>query len=82
MIFWLLGRTGSREQSAAIPKLPKVEIGSGPPVVIVTVIDPKADAVWAKRIKQNRNEYAKRHGLCHLEVHLTRILELTGAKAT
>jgi mannan polymerase II complex MNN11 subunit len=65
-ICWLLGRTGSREQSAAIPKLKKVDIGSGPPVVIVTVIDPKADAVWVKRIKQNRIEYATRHGLCHL----------------
>ncbi|KAF2689739.1 glycosyltransferase family 34 protein [Lentithecium fluviatile CBS 122367] len=61
-MFWLVGRIGRVETGAAIPKLPKVEIGSGPPVVIVTVIDPKADAVWVKRIKQNRDEYAKRHG--------------------
>jgi mannan polymerase II complex MNN11 subunit len=58
-IFWLVGRIGGGEKGAGIPK---VEIGSGPPVVIVTVIDPKADAVWVKRIKANREEYAKRHG--------------------
>jgi mannan polymerase II complex MNN11 subunit len=58
-IFWLAGRIRGGEKGAGIPK---VAIGSGPPVVIVTVIDPKADAVWVKRIKANREEYAKRHG--------------------
>jgi len=31
-------------------------------VVVVTVIDPKADPVWMQKIKSNREEYAKRHG--------------------
>ena len=42
--------------------IPKPNIGSGPPVVVVTVIDPKADPVWMQKIKSNREEYAKRHG--------------------
>jgi mannan polymerase II complex MNN11 subunit len=60
-IFWLLGKIGSGSGSNA-PNLPKVVIGSGPPVVIVTVIDSKADAAWVRKIKQNRDEYAERHG--------------------
>lgn len=43
-------------------RLPKVEVGSGPPVVIVTVFDPKADASWVQQIKKNREDYAKKHG--------------------
>jgi mannan polymerase II complex MNN11 subunit len=60
-IFWLLGKIGSGSGSNA-PNLPKVVIGSGPPVVIVTVIDSKADAAWVRKIKQNRDDYAERHG--------------------
>lgn len=56
---WLVGHAGGREKGVGIPK---VQIGSGPPVVIITMIDPKADAAWVKRIKANREEYAKRHG--------------------
>jgi mannan polymerase II complex MNN11 subunit len=63
-LFWLLGRSGgggARSDSQA-PNLPKVAIGSGAPVVIVTVLDPKADAGWVAKIKQNREVYAKKHG--------------------
>ncbi|KAF2639133.1 alpha-1,6-mannosyltransferas-like protein subunit [Massarina eburnea CBS 473.64] len=67
-VLWLLGRTGNDGGSAAqkattpVPKIPKVAIGSGPPVVIVTVIDGKADPTWAAKIKKNREDYAKKHG--------------------
>ena len=43
--------------------IPKANIGSGPPVVVVTVLDPKADPAWTQKIKRNREEYAKRHGM-------------------
>jgi mannan polymerase II complex MNN11 subunit len=42
--------------------IPKVAVGSGPPVVIVTTIDPRADPSWVTKIKANRNDYAKKHG--------------------
>ncbi|KAF1851974.1 glycosyltransferase family 34 protein [Cucurbitaria berberidis CBS 394.84] len=63
-IVWLLGRRGGNSQGVAwtAAHIPKVAIGSGAPVVIVTVIDPKADPSWTQRIKSNREEYAKRHG--------------------
>lgn len=61
-VFWLLGRIGGSSKSTSTVKLPKVAIGSGPPVVIVTVLDPKADPEWTTRIQKNREDYAKRHG--------------------
>lgn len=57
---WLFGRIGRGSNSSVLPPTPP--IGSGPPVVIVTTIDPKADPVWVSNIKKNREEYAKRHG--------------------
>ncbi|KAH8717119.1 galactosyl transferase GMA12/MNN10 family-domain-containing protein [Phaeosphaeriaceae sp. PMI808] len=60
-LFWVVGRAGGGSSSNA-PNIPKVAIGSGAPVVIVTVIDPKADPGWIAKIKQNREQYAKRHG--------------------
>ena len=62
-LFWLLGRSGGSSSDAKAPNLPKVVIGSGAPVVIVTVLDPKADPVWVSKIKHNREDYAKRHGM-------------------
>jgi mannan polymerase II complex MNN11 subunit len=59
------GATSSHKSKVggwAAANLPKANIGSGPPVVVVTVIDPKADAAWTQKIKSNREEYAKRHG--------------------
>jgi mannan polymerase II complex MNN11 subunit len=61
-VYWILGKLGGSTDSSA-PNLPKVAIGSGAPVVIVTVLDPKADPVWVAKIKQNREGYAKRHGM-------------------
>ncbi|KAJ4297679.1 putative alpha-1,6-mannosyltransferase mnn11 [Kalmusia sp. IMI 367209] len=58
-LIWLFRRAGGGEVGANIPK---VDIGSGPPVVIVTTIDPKANAAWVGKIKKNREDYAKRHG--------------------
>jgi mannan polymerase II complex MNN11 subunit len=60
-LFWLLGKTGGDSDSNA-PSLPKVAIGSGAPVVIVTVLDPKGDPAWVAKLKHNREDYAKRHG--------------------
>jgi mannan polymerase II complex MNN11 subunit len=57
-LLWLLRGRGSD----AGANIAKVAIGSGPPVVIVTTIDPAADAAWAARIKKNREDYAKKHG--------------------
>jgi mannan polymerase II complex MNN11 subunit len=63
-VFWLLGRLGGGSSSSkSAVKLPKVVIGSGPPVVIVTVLDPKADPLWTTKIQKNREDYAKRHGM-------------------
>lgn len=60
-ILWLL--QGRDDGGDIAVSLPKVDIGSGPPVVVVTVIDPKADAEWVEKIKQNREDYAQRHGM-------------------
>jgi hypothetical protein len=57
---WLFGRIGGGGNSSVLPAAPP--IGSGPPVVIVTTIDPKADPAWVQKIKSNREDYAKRHG--------------------
>ncbi|KAF2447260.1 glycosyltransferase family 34 protein [Karstenula rhodostoma CBS 690.94] len=57
-LIWLLRRTGAD----AGANIPKVAVGSGPPVVIVTTIDPRADVAWAAKIKKNREDYAKKHG--------------------
>ncbi|OAG07016.1 alpha-1,6-mannosyltransferase-like protein subunit, partial [Paraphaeosphaeria sporulosa] len=57
-LIWLLRRTGGD----AGANIPKVAVGSGPPVVIVTTIDPRADAAWAAKIRKNREDYAKKHG--------------------
>lgn len=64
---WLLGIIGGGGQPSKGSRweavnIPKVAIGSGPPVVIVTVLDPKADPTWSQKIKKNRDDYAKRHG--------------------
>jgi mannan polymerase II complex MNN11 subunit len=61
-VFWVLGKMGGGSIDAKAPSLPKVVIGSGAPVVIVTVLDPKADPGWVLKIKRNREDYAKRHG--------------------
>ncbi|KAF1944262.1 alpha-1,6-mannosyltransferas-like protein subunit [Clathrospora elynae] len=69
-LLWLLGGTGSSGSSMSASKvggwkaadIPKVAVGSGPPVVIVTVMNPKADPGWTAKIKSNREDYAKRHG--------------------
>jgi mannan polymerase II complex MNN11 subunit len=61
-VFWLLGKTGGGSSDSRAPSLPKVAIGSGAPVVVVTVLDPKADPGWVAKIKRNREDYAKRHG--------------------
>lgn len=63
-IFWLLGKIGggSGTTNWTAANIPKVAVGSGPPVVIVTVLDPSADPVWTERIKKNRETYAKKHG--------------------
>jgi len=55
-IIWLFGGLGGGGRSAASL------IGTGAPVVIVTVIDPTADAVWIEKVKRNREEYAAKHG--------------------
>jgi hypothetical protein len=62
-VYWLLGKLAGGSSDANAPKLPKVAIGSGAPVVIVTVLDPKADPGWVAKIKHNREDYAKRHGM-------------------
>ncbi|KAL1792408.1 hypothetical protein ACET3X_008915 [Alternaria dauci] len=68
VLIWMLSGSGgtSRAKSKVggwtAANIPKPAIGSGPPVVVVTVIDPKADPVWMQKIKSNREEYAKRHG--------------------
>ncbi|KAH6618927.1 alpha-1,6-mannosyltransferas-like protein subunit [Boeremia exigua] len=61
-LLWLVGAIGGRSRSAPLANIPKVAVGSGAPVVIVTVLDPQADAAWVQRIKTNREDYARRHG--------------------
>jgi mannan polymerase II complex MNN11 subunit len=60
-LLWLLG-AGRHTSSTPGVNIPKVPVGSGPPVVIVTTIDPRADAAWVDKIKANRQAYAKKHG--------------------
>lgn len=60
-LYWLLG-TGGSASSAPLANIPKVAVGSGAPVVIVTVLDPQANPAWVQKIKANREEYAKKHG--------------------
>lgn len=64
-LIWLFGKKGGSKQGGGwtAANIPKVAIGSGPPVVIVTVVDPKAESGWIEKIKNNRQEYAKRHGM-------------------
>lgn len=78
-LLWLLG-IGGRSQSAPLANIPKVAIGSGPPVVIVTVLDAQADPAWVQKIKANRDEYAKKHGRPFL--HVQPRCPLTPAQAT
>lgn len=68
-MYWLLGKLGGSSDSNA-PNLPKVAIGSGAPVVIVTVLDPKANPEWVAKIKHNRESYAKRHGKVTISTHM------------
>ncbi|KAF1924651.1 glycosyltransferase family 34 protein [Didymella exigua CBS 183.55] len=61
-LLWLLGIIGGRSSSAPLANIPKVAVGSGAPVVVVTVLDPSANPAWTAKIKANREEYAKKHG--------------------
>lgn len=61
-LLWLLGIIGGRSSSAPLVDIPKVAVGSGPPVVVVTVLDPSANPAWTQKIKANREDYAKKHG--------------------
>jgi len=69
VLIWMLsGSSDTHKRSSKVvggwkaANIPKPNIGSGPPVVIVTVIDPKANPAWVQKVKNNREEYAKRHG--------------------
>ncbi|KAF1836870.1 alpha-1,6-mannosyltransferas-like protein subunit [Decorospora gaudefroyi] len=68
LLIWLLSGGGTSSTRAAkvggwtAASIPKVAVGTGPPVVVVTVIDPQADPAWIDKIRNNREEYAKRHG--------------------
>ncbi|KAI4694888.1 uncharacterized protein J4E84_001511 [Alternaria hordeiaustralica] len=69
VLIWMLSgsggtsrRTASKVGGWTAANIPKPAIGSGPPVVVITTIDPKADPVWIQKIKSNREEYAKKHG--------------------
>ncbi|KAF2016987.1 glycosyltransferase family 34 protein [Aaosphaeria arxii CBS 175.79] len=57
-ILWLLGKFGDRETGGLV----KPVIGTGAPVVLVTVLDPAADEGWKHQIRKNREDYARRHG--------------------
>lgn len=61
-LLWLLGIIGGGSP-APLANIPKVAIGSGAPVVIVTVLDPSANPAWVQRVKANREDYAKKHGM-------------------
>ncbi|ORY18738.1 galactosyl transferase GMA12/MNN10 family-domain-containing protein [Clohesyomyces aquaticus] len=56
-ILWLWKRSGG-----ASGLEPSGIVGSRAPVVIVTVIDPRANAAWVAKIMKNREDYAKKHG--------------------
>ena len=62
-LLWLLGIIGGGSSSVPLANIPKVAIGSGAPVVIVTVLDSGANPAWVQKIKANREEYAKKHGM-------------------
>lgn len=73
VLIWMLSgsggtsrRTASKVGGWTAANIPKPAIGSGPPVVVITTIDPKADPVWIQKIKSNREEYAKKHGTYQL----------------
>ena len=55
-IIWLLRRTGDEGGRLAMV------VGSSAPVMIITVLDPKADSKWVQKVKRNREDYASRHG--------------------
>jgi hypothetical protein len=59
ILLWLFGRIGGGGGGSPASAL----IGTGPPVVVVTVLDPKADEGWTERVKRNREDYARRHGV-------------------
>jgi mannan polymerase II complex MNN11 subunit len=61
-LLWLLGIIGGHSSSAPLANIPKVAVGSGAPVVVVTVLDPSANPAWTAKIKANREDYAKKHG--------------------
>lgn len=61
-LLWLLGIIGGHSSSAPLANIPKVAVGTGAPVVIVTVLDPSANPAWVQKIKANREDYAKKHG--------------------
>lgn len=63
---WLFGRIGGGSNTSVLP--PQPPIGSGPPVVIVTALDPQASPEWVQKIKKNREDYAKKHGTFNLSV--------------
>ncbi|KAH7117026.1 alpha-1,6-mannosyltransferase-like protein subunit [Dendryphion nanum] len=59
-VLWLLGWIGGRESG-----LQKPVIGTGAPVVIVTVLDIAASDDFKRHIRKNREDYARKHGyLC------------------
>jgi mannan polymerase II complex MNN11 subunit len=66
-IIWLLRRTGGESRGEA------AIIGSGAPVVIVTVLDPKADSTWLQKVKRNREDYASRHGMWRFPISIKHI---------
>jgi mannan polymerase II complex MNN11 subunit len=76
-LLWLLG-AGRHASSTPGVNIQKVPVGSGPPVVIVTTIDPRADPTWVSKIKANREAYAKKHGasLPHLYLCLCLYLHI------
>ena len=61
-LLWLLGAIGGGSRSRPLVHICEVAVGSGAPVVIVTVLDPSANPAWVQKIKANREEYAKKHG--------------------
>lgn len=80
----LSGSSGSTTRGTKVggwgpANIPKPKIGSGPPVVVVTVVDPKMDPTWTAKVKRNREEYAKKHGMPH---HSQRITATVGQMLT
>ncbi|EUC50411.1 glycosyltransferase family 34 protein [Bipolaris oryzae ATCC 44560] len=68
VLIWMLsGSSGTTQRGTKVggwgpANIPKPKIGSGPPVVVVTVVDPKMDPTWTAKVKRNREDYAKKHG--------------------